>query len=399
MAARLRSIVTAGFLVFTVVSPAFAEDWPHFRGEGFDSVVKDASFKKDWDKPLPLVWEREIGSAFSSFALVDGALYTCGAKGGKQVLYALKADSGEVIWENAFEDEFRNEFGDGTRATPTVSDGRVYILGANGRLLCADAKTGAKIWDKTFSHKPTWAYSGSVLVEGDLAIASGGKDDGALVAFDRKTGAEKWKTGNDPVGYATPYPFTFGGKRYVAGFLGNSAIVVDAATGREAWRTPWKTDWDVNAATPIFHDGHLFLTSGYKTGCGLFKLTASGDRIEGSEVWKSKVLLDKFQTPVLFEGKLYSSDQRGFRCVDFMTGMEEWEVAKVKDSPLLVADGHILLLTENGKLQIGPAKAAGFEPTTTAEILTGRCWSLPILVDGRLYARNLERVKCFDLRG
>jgi len=376
-----------------------AADWPHFRGDGFAGIVKNAGIKTNWEKPIPLLWEREIGSAFSSFALVDGRLYTCGMKDGKQVLYALKADSGEPIWDNAFEQEYREENGDGTRATPTVDDGRVYILGAHGRLLCADAKTGEKIWDKTFTHKPTWAYAGSVLIEGDLAIASAGGDDGSLVAFNKKTGEPAWKTGADPVGYATPYPFTFNGQRYVAGFLGGAAIVVEAKTGREVWRTPWKTDWDVNAAMPIFQDGYLFLSSGYKTGCALFKLTASEDRLEAGEVWRSKVLLNKFQTPVLLEGKLYSSDQKGLRCVDFLTGKQEWEVNRIKDSPLLVADGNIVLLTEDGKLQIGPATPTGFEPTTKAEILTGRCWSLPILIDGRLFARNLETVKCFDLRG
>jgi outer membrane protein assembly factor BamB len=368
-------------------------------GANLDGIVKDASFKKAWDQPIPLVWERKLGSAFSSFALVDGKLYTCGTKSGKQVLHCLNADTGEPIWENAFEQEYREENGDGTRATPTVHDGRVYILGAHGRLLCADAKTGDKIWDKQFSHKPSWAYSGSVLIEGDLAIASGGAEDGALVAFNKKTGAPAWKTGTDPAGYATPYPFTFNGKRYIAGFLGNSAIAVEAQTGREVWRLPWKTDWDVNAAMPILHNDHMFVSSGYQTGCGLYKLTAAGDRIGSTEVWKSKVLLNKFQSPILFDGKLYSSDQRGLRCVDFMTGKQEWEAGRIKDSPLIIADGHIILLTEKGQLQIAPAKPTGFEPTTKADVLTGTCWSLPILVDGRLYARNMDTVKCFNLRG
>ena len=201
------------------------------------------------------------------------------------------------------------------------------------------------------------------------------------------------------LGYATPYPFDFNGTRYIAGFMGNAAIIVEAKTGREVWRQPWKTDWDVNAAMPIFHNGHLFLSSGYKTGCGLFKLIPSGDRLEGSEVWSSKVLLNKFQTPILYEGKLYSSDQRGFRCVDFMAGNEEWAAQRIKDSPLIIADGHVVLLTENGELQIARATPEGYEPKTKAEILDGRCWSLPIIVEGRLYARNLETVKCFDLRG
>jgi outer membrane protein assembly factor BamB len=265
-------------------------------------------------------------------------------------------------------------------------------------LICVDAATGSDIWEKQFNYKPTWAYSGSVLVEGDLAIASAGKGDGALIAFNKKTGEVAWKTGEDPVGYATPYPFTFNGKRYVVGFMGNSAIIAEVATGREVWRMPWKTDWDVNAAMPIFHDGYLFLTSGYDTGCALLKLDAEGDRLSSSTVWQSDVMLNKFQSSILHEGKLYTSDQNALKCVDFLTGKEQWSKPRLKNGTLLLADGHLLFLTEGGQLQIAKASADDFVPLSKADILTGRCWSLSVLHHGRIYARNLERVVCFDLR-
>ena len=389
----------AGALVAAWPVVGQAAEWPHFRGPDFRATVTDANIKTEWDKALPLLWEREIGSAFSSFALAGGKLYTCGMKDGQQVLYCLDPGNGKTLWERAFETEYRNEHGDGTRATPTVHDGRVYILGAHGRLLCADADSGEPFWEKQFENKPTWAYSGSVLIEGDMAVVSAGRGDGALAAFDRKSGSPIWKTGDDPVGYSTPYPFTFDGKRYIAGFTGNAAVIVGTATGREVWRTPWQTDWEVNAAMPIFHDGHLLFTSGYRTGAAVFKLKSEGDRLGADPLWQSKVLLNKFQTPVLHEGKLYTSDQRALKCVDFLTGKEEWSVARITHGPLLLADGHIILLTESGELQIGQASPAGFEPKTKAQILSGRCWSLPILVDGKLYARNLERAVCFDLRG
>ncbi|MEK6799162.1 MAG: PQQ-binding-like beta-propeller repeat protein [Planctomycetota bacterium] len=375
-----------------------AADWPNFFGPKYDGISSETGFKKDWTTPIPVLWEREVGSAFSSFAVVGNRVYTCGMKDKQQVLYCLNADTGEVVWENAFEEEFRNEHGDGTRATPTVHEGLVYVLGARGRLLCVDAASGKPAWEKKFNHAPTWAYSGSVLIEGDLAVASAGKDDGSLVAFNRKTGEPAWKAGDAPAGYATPYPFTFNGKRYVTGFLGDSAMIVEAATGREVWRTNWKTDWDVNAAMPIFHDGYLFLASGYRTGAALHKLAVAGDKLESQVVWHSEVLLSKFQSSVLYKGKLYGCDQRAMKCVDFLTGKEEWTVGHVPNGTVLVADGHLVVLTEKGQLQIGPVSSSGFEPTTRADVLDGRCWSIPVLDDGRLYVRNLERVKCFKLR-
>jgi outer membrane protein assembly factor BamB len=385
-------------LVTALTVPSVAADWPNFLGPRYDGKSDEKGFKTNWTEPLKLVWERNVGSAFSSFACVGNRVYTCGAQDKQQVLYCLNADTGEVIWQKPFEKEYRNEHGDGTRATPTVNDGRVYILGANGRLLCVDAENGSQVWEKQFTHMPTWAYAGSVLIEGDLAIASAGKDDGALVAFNKKTGEPVWKCGDDPVGYSTPYPFTFNGQRYIVGFMGNSALIAEAKTGREVWRMPWKTDWDVNAASPIFSDGYLFLTSGYTTGCALLKLAADGDKLASTTVWKSDVLMNKFQSCILQEGKLYGSDQNALKCVDFLTGQEHWKKPRMRNGTLILADGYFLFLTEGGQLQIAKPSTEDFAPLSTAEILTGRCWSVSVLNNGRLFARNLDRVVCFDLR-
>ncbi|MCH7632602.1 MAG: PQQ-like beta-propeller repeat protein [Planctomycetes bacterium] len=387
-------------LVLTGFNHATGADWPNFRGPNFDGISDETGFKKAWSTPPKVIWEREVGSAFSSFAYVNDRLYTCGTKENQQVLYCLDAKSGAVIWETPFEKAYRNQHGDGTRATPTVHAGRVYVLGAHGRLICADAGTGKIVWEKQFDHKPTWAYSGSVLIEGELAVVSPGDEHGSLVAYNKESGEQVWKTGSDLVGYATPYPFSFNDKRYIVAFMGDAALIVESKTGREVWRTAWKTDWDINAAMPIFHDGYLFLTSGYNTGAGLFKLRSKSDgTLSADKVWQSKVLLNKFQSCILHQGKLYASDQKGLKCVDFMTGKQEWKVPRIKHGSLILADGHLLLLTENGELQIAPLSSGGFSPLTNVDVLDGRCWAVSVLHDGRLYARNLDRIVCLDLKG
>ncbi len=388
----------AGALVgLLAATQASSADWPNFRGANHDGVSTETNLKTQWQTSLTPIWEREVGSAFSSFSVVGDHLFTCGLKDGKHVLYCLDANKGTVAWENAFEDEYRNEFGDGVRATPTINDGRVYILGANGKLLCADAKTGRDLWTKQFDAKPTWAYSGSILIEGDLAIASAGGSGGSLVAYKKDTGVEVWKTGGDPVGYATPYPFTLDEKRYIVGFLGDAALIVEAKTGREVWRTGWKTDWEVNASSPIFNDGYLFLSSGYRTGAGVMRLTPSGDKLTAEPVWSSKVLLNKFQSCILHEGNLYTSDQKSMKCVDFMTGAKRWDVPRIKHGTFVLADKHLYLLTEGGKLQIAPISDKGFTPTAKVDILNGKCWSVPVINNGRLYARDLNRIVAFDI--
>lgn len=403
--AAMVAALCVGFLTHT----SYASDWPNFRGPAHDGISPEKGFKKSWDGPVPVVWEMDIGAAYSSMAIAKNKLYTCGTRpakeggGAMQTLICINILTQKIEWETPIEKEYKDSMGDGARATPTVNDGRVYVLGAHGRLLCADAESGKEIWSATFSHKPQWGYSASVLVDGDLAISSGGGPDGALVAFDKATGAVKWKTGSDPAGYATPYPFTFEGTHYIVGFTADSALIVDAKDGRQVLRMGWKTDWGVNAAAPIFHDGYLFLSSGYKTGCGLFKLSKDGDNLKADNVWTNQVFLTKFQSCVLHEGHLYVSDQRWLVCADFKTGEEKWRAARdkaeqsIKDSPLLIADGSIILLNQNGALEIAPASPKAYEPTAHVNVLTGRCWSLPVLFGGRLYARNLDRLVCLDL--
>lgn len=386
---------------------AFAADWPNWRGPNHDGISPEKGFRTTWTEPPKILWRAPIGSGFSSFASVGDRVFTAGTKDGQQALFCLDAVTGREIWSLPFEKQRKDgQGGDGPRATPTVHDGRVYMQGGHGLLLCVSAQDGKEIWRKQFSDEPQWGYAGSVLIEGDMAVACGGGKDGSLVAFDRKTGDVIWKCAEDKVGYATPYPFTFNGKRYIVGFLARQAIVAEAKTGREVWREPWETEWKVNAPTPIFHDGYLFLSSGYSTGCALYKLSARGDGLTGEKVWGiSKVLMSRFQTCVLRDGVLYGSDQsRAFKCVEFLTGKELWHEDGYANATVLLADGHLVVLKDRGKLVIAPVSSKGFKPTGEAEILAGgpkrnQCWTIPTLCNGKLFARNLKEAVCVDLSG
>ena len=110
------------------------------------------------------------------------------------------------------------------------------------------------------------------------------------------------------------------------------------------------------------------------------------------------MLLNKFQTPVLYKGNLYACDQKAFKCVEFMTGKSHWEKRKVKHGTIVLASDNLILLTEGGELQIGPASPNGFVPTATAQVLKDRCWTVPTLSNGRLFVRNLEKMVCLDLQ-
>ncbi len=397
---RTNRLVKATAVVVFSCSAAsvLAGDWPNWRGPNHDGRSDESAIRTAWSGELKVAWQRTIGDGYSGITTAKGKVYTGGQADGTQLLYCLDAKSGKVAWTAPIEEGFQNGYGHGPRGTPTIDEGRVYIIGAHGTFACFDAESGSQVWSRKYENVPTWGYSGSVLIHGSLAIAAVGGDGGGLRALDKKSGKEVWKCGSDAdSGYSTPHPFTFEGKTYVAAFLGGTFVIADPDSGREVFAMPWKTAYKINAATPIYHDGHLFLSSGYKTGCGLYKLSKKGDRLDAKEVWRSKVLLNKFQTPVLHQGKLYSYDQKAFHCVDLMTGKQEWR-ERGKHGTVVLANGHLLALTEKGKLRVAPASPKGFEPTGESQILDDRCWTVPTLSNGRLYARNQDRIVCLDLR-
>ena len=399
----LAALVTAGFVsglsAQVATGDSLRQDWPNWRGPNHDGISPEKGFETKWNSPPLRLWSQDIGSAFSGLSCVADRVYTCGTADKQQMLFCLAANTGSVLWKTPIEEEYRErQGGDGTRTTPTVDDGRVYILGALGRLLCVDAETGIEIWSRQLDGKPQWGYAGSVLVEGDRAIVPAGGKDGSLLALDKKSGRTLWQCGDAPVGYATPYPFTFDGRRCVVGFLAKRAIVADVQSGQEVWSTDWKTDWDVNAASPIFHDGCLFLSSGYSTGSAVFKLARDGDRLKADQAWGvNKIVLGKFQSAVLHEGYLYVSDEKALKCVEFMTGREKWSERGISNGTVVLADGHLIVLTEDGELQIARASPEKYEPTTKAKVLDGRCWTVPTRYQGRLYVRNFKQAACYKL--
>ena len=398
---RMWAVLTT--CVIALAAGAWAADnWPHFRGPKYDGISPDKGIQAKWEKAPPSVWTEkpELGPAFSTFAIVGDKAYTCGEAKGQQVLFCLDANTGKILWQEPFEKHYPDgQGGDGPRSTPTVDGKRVYVQGAWGTLACFDAEAGGKpLWSHTYTAKPTWGYSASVLIEGDLAIAVAGGDAGALIGLKKETGEQVWKAGTGNPSYATPYPFTFEGKRYVVGFLAKTVIIVEPATGREVWSQAWQTDNDVNAASPIFSDGYLFFSSGYGHGACVVKLESDGDKLKSTPVWDGKAIRAKFQSAVLHEGFLYISDEVALQCVEFKTGNPGWTEKGIKDSTLTLADGQLIVLTENGELLIAPASSKEFKPTTRVKVLEGRSWTVPVLCNGQLFLRNLKQATCLQLK-
>ncbi len=384
-------------------------DWPHWRGPGMDGI----SAETDWFAPWPgsgpkVVWSAKIGTGFSSMSICDGRLYTMGNtaasakdKDQKDQVFCFDTETGKEIWRHVYDHPLDPRYyKGGPSATPTVADGRVYTFAKKGLVFCLDAKTGKEVWSRHLGEKdgfepPKWGFAGSVLVHGDLLIINAGKYG---VALKKKSGKIAWKSETDPGGYSTPLPFAAGGKKGVAMYSAKALYTMNPKTGKLIWEHPWITSYDVNAADPIFIGDRVFVTSGYKRGCALFKVGPKGL----TELWTNKNMSNQCNSSVLFEGHIYGFDGnvggKGIlRCLDLETGESVWERKGLGTGSLMLSDGKLIILSEKGTLVIVKATHEGYEEIGNARILKGLCWTVPVLCNGKIYARCAEGdLVCID---
>ncbi len=393
---------TAASLLLLAVAPAAADDWPHWRGPARTGISAEAGWNDAWTTPKT-AWKADVGIGFSSFSVAAGRAFTIGWADDQEHVVALDLESGKTLWKHSFPSDLGDKyFEGGPCSTPTVDGDRVYVLGRWGELFALEAATGKVLWSKNLQKEtkvrvPDWGFSGSPLVLGNLIVLNMGE---AGVAVEKSAGRLAWKSGDQEAGYSTPLPFSRGGAELLLVSSGKHWLAVDPRNGKEAWRIPWVTQYGVNAADPIVVGDLLFVTSAYGKGCGAFKMGAGAP----TEVWTSKVLSTQMSPPVLINGHVYGVDGMGgkpsaLKCIDPTTGEEQWSVSGLGCGTLSAAAGKLIVLSEKGELLIAPASPAGFRPTARAKVLEGKCWTPPVLANGRLLCRTAAGdVVCLDLR-
>ena len=292
----------------------------------------------------------------------------------------------------------------GPRATPTVDNGCVYTLGATGILLCLDAKTGNKIWQqdllKIGDRKcHTHGYCNCPLVVGTRVYAQpGGQAGKSLAALDKNDGHVVWTSLDDPLGQATPVWAEVNGIPEVIFFTGKGAVGVTPQDGTLLWRYAWTTRYDLNIATPIYADGKVFISSNYGTGASVFRLKDHG---EPETLWKSPAMQNHFSSSVLYQGNLYGFSERRLRCVDFQTGKIRWDKVGLGRGSLVVADGHLILLGDDGQLVLARANPDEYSEVCRCQVFDKGTltWIVPVLSDGRLFVRSESQLVALELRG
>ena len=353
--------------------------------------------KVSWSGGDPkAIWKNEVGIGFSSIAVGEGRAFTLGNKDATDTVYCFDATSGKELWKHSYPCPVDAKYYEGgPGSTPTLDGTHLYTLSKRGQLFCFEAGSGKVVWEKNLMDelgvkKPEWGFAGSPLVQGKLLVLNLGEGG---TAVNKETGKVEWTSGKEMAGYATPMPYSAGGEPCVAIFSSKMLLGVRVSNGKEQWRFPWVEKWSINAVDPILVDEKKFFVSTFGKGCALIELQG---KAPPRLVWENKNMGNHFNSCIYLNGCLFgmngNSDQpdRELRCLDAKTGDVKWSEKGFGLGSLCAASDQLLVLSDRGELVLAPADCAKFERKAQAQVLGGKCWTVPVLANGRLYLRNAQ---------
>jgi outer membrane protein assembly factor BamB len=399
------------------------EDWPQWRGPERTGLSKETGLLKEWPQGGPkLLWKlQDLGGGYSTPAVVGDRIYLMADRKGQEFLVALAVKDGGEVWAAAVGKVGPNMGPQypGTRSTPTVDGDRIYVLGSDGDLACLKKDNGALVWSKNlrkvFDGAPgAWAYSESVLIDGDVLVCTPGGKKATLAALQKKDGETVWRCAvpqGDAAGYASAITVEVGGVRQYVQFVANGLVGVEAKTGKFLWRYDKTTDQAANIPTPVFHDDCVF-SSTSRNGSGLNRIKVNKDEVASEQVYYNTTRLNSIGGVVRVGAYLYGTNaRRELVCLDFKTGEEKWHNSSVGTASLCFAEGMLYVRGQggNGFGKETTPKIALVEATPDGYKEKGRfeqpdhgnrpAWPHPVVANGRLYLRDGGVLLCYDLKG
>lgn len=411
---RWQALVLMGLAgVFPWSRPGFAGDWPQILGPSRNgAAADDETLAVTWpDGGPPLVWESAVGSGFAGVAVSDGKLLLFHRMRDQEVVASLLPGSGDEIWTREYPSTFVPQYGrdDGPLCVPTIVDERVVTLGAAGVLTCWRISDGEVVWrretQRDFDVVEGYFGAGSCpLVAGDKVIVNvGARDDEAgLVAYDLESGAIVWTAVADGASYSSPVLAQVAGETSVIAVTRFKCVGVSTEDGDVQFDVPFGLrGLNVTAANPVLLGDAVFLSASYGIGA-LYGSVADGGF---QSVWSNdQVMSSQYTTCIEHDGFLYGVDGRQdippatLKCFDPRTGDVKWAVEEFGYATLLKADGKLLIAGTDGEFQLAELSPESYRPLARARLFDDTVRALPALSDGRLFARDGNRLRCFDLR-
>lgn len=416
--------------LFCSILPLQADEWPQWRGTHRDGVWNETGIIEAFEGPdIPIRWRVPIGSGYSGPSVANGRVYvTDRLTKPTQIerVHCFDAETGEQLWTFSYECAYRIDYTAGPRATVTIHDGLAYALGAMGHLHCFNAATGEIVWKNELGatyniNMPTWGIASAPIVVGEhLIVQIGGTPGACIVAFDRKTGEEKWKALDDKASYSAPILITQAGQRVLICWTGGHVTALNPQTGEVLWLYPFKpTRMGIGIATPVFHENELFITDFFE-GSLLLKLAPDkltvnlGWHRKGKDEQNTDALHSTMATPVRNGDYIYGVDSYGeLRCLDARNGDRVWEdlsaVPRARWSNIhFIENGtKVWMFNERGELLITELSPEGLNVISRAKLIEptraqlnrrgGVTWAHPAFAYKHVFARNDNELVCASL--
>jgi outer membrane protein assembly factor BamB len=387
-------------------------DWPGFRGRRRDSRRDGVRVAVDWAKEPPKkLWRQLIGPGWSSFAVVGNRLYTQEQRGDDEAVVCYDADTGGQLWAHTDAARFADASkasGAGPRATPTFHNGKLYALGAVGRLNCLDAATGEVKWSQDIVKDsgaaiPIWGFSSSPLVAKGVVTVFAGGEGKSVLGYDAETGDLKWSGGDGKLSYSSPQLAELADVEQVLMATEKGLTAFDPADGTVLWThdSPVEVGAGRILQPTVLGKSDVLVAAGVGEGTQRLHVSRKGKEWDVQEVWKSKAISPYFNDQVVHDGFLYGFDGSFLTCVSLEDGQKKWRARGYDNGEvLLLSDqGLLLVLTEKGTVALVEAKPerckelGRFQPIEDQ----GKTWNHPVVAHGKLFVRNGEEVACYRL--
>jgi len=374
-----------------------ASDWPKWLGPNADGISYESKWKSSINDPI---WKSKVGVGFSAVSVANGKLYTIGhdgkKTGGQETVYCLNAENGKSIWTHSYKAPLLDYLHEGGPcSTPTVDGSTLYTISKHGLLHSYNAKDGKVIWEKDMMKEagmkkpPEWGFAASPVILGNQLII----EAGATYSFDKKTGELNWKSKPYRPAYGTPILFQPNNKSIITVLKTDGLVLLDSTNGKTLAFENWETSYRTNASTPIIQGNRIFISTGYQRGCALYEWKYG----KLNKVYENKVISTHMNHAILLDGFLYGFDgnvhmagKKDFVCMEFETGREKWRVTDrgLMVGSLIAAGKRLIILGQRGELVFAMSNHEKFQEINRYQAIGGRCWTMPVLANGKLYLRN-----------
>jgi outer membrane protein assembly factor BamB len=392
--------------------PPRAVPWTQWGGPHRNFQTEATGLKDTWPAAGPrVVWKRPLGEGYSSPAVENGVLYTMYGKPGEEVVLAASADTGKAIWERSNPMTFNSdarEMGNGPYSTPLIVGDRVFTTGVAGRLQAFEKKTGKLLWTQELwadhgGSRMMYGYASSPIAFRELVIVPVGGRGKALMAFQQADGKVAWSRNDFGNVYSSPLLINMQGLEQLVALLDGAVIGVNPHNGDLQWQVPFRADYSIAVATPVWGpDNLLFVSAEYNGGSKVIELQRSGMQTNAKEVWSSNRLRLHHGNAIRIGDAIYFCSGGKFSqpilsAVEIRTGKILWQQRSIQKATFVWADQKLITLDQDGNLMIAHPSPDGFKISAQAALMTNLSWTPPVLVGTRAYLRDRRNMMAVDL--